>query len=262
MRALNIATSGMQVQQNNIEVTSQNLANMTTTAYKRQKPEFQDLIYQNMRRVGTQSSDVGTIVPTGMQMGLGARLGSINRITEQATLDRTENPLDLAVNGKGYFQIELPDGTIAYTRDGTFKPNQDGEIVTSEGFRVLPGFVIPDDALDVTINRSGEVSVTFTGQVQAQLLGQIEIATFINEAGLQARGGNLFTETEASGQPLTGIPGEDNFGEIFQGFLETANVNPISEITNLITAQRAYEMNAKVISTSDEMLQAAGSVKR
>jgi flagellar basal-body rod protein FlgG len=262
MLSLNIAASGMMVQQSNIDVTSQNLANMTTTGYKRQKPEFQDLIYQNQRRVGTRSADVGTIVPTGMQLGLGARLGSINRITSQSTFERTENSLDLAISGKGYFQVELPDGTIAYTRDGTFKTSPEGEIVSSEGYRVLPGFVIPDDAQDVTINRSGEVFVTFKGQVDSQLLGQMEIATFINEAGLQAQGGNLFTETTASGQPLLGVPAEDNFGEIFQGFLESSNVNPITEITNLILAQRAYEMNSKVISASDEMLQTASNIKR
>jgi flagellar basal-body rod protein FlgG len=262
MRALNIATTGMLAQERNIEVTSQNLANMTTTAYKRMVPEFQDLIYQNYKRVGTNSSDAGTVVPTGIQLGLGTKLSSINRITEQGTLDRTENPLDMAVNGKGYFQIELPTGDIAYTRDGTFKLSPEGEIVTVDGYRLVPGFIVPEDALDVSVNRSGEIQVTFANDPQPQLLGQIEIATFINEAGLQATGGNLYTETVASGQPLLGIPGEDNFGQVFQGFLETANVNAIDEITGLITAQRAYEMNAKVISTGDEMMQAATNAKR
>lgn len=262
MLSLSIAASGMAVQQNNIDVTSQNLANMTTTAYKRQKAEFQDLIYQSQQRVGTRSTDTGTIVPTGMQFGLGARLGAINRIGTQAPLNHTENTLDLAINGKGYFQIEMPDGSISYTRDGTFKVSPDGELVTSEGFKLLPGFTIPQDAQDITINRSGEVSVTIKGQTASQLVGQIEVATFINDAGLDAQGGNLFTETAASGQPLLGIPGETNFGEIFQGYLESSNVNPITEVTNLILAQRAYEMNSKVISTSDEMMQAASNIKR
>ncbi|MBI1275213.1 flagellar basal-body rod protein FlgG [bacterium] len=262
MRALNIATTGMLAQERNIEVTSQNLANMTTTAYKRMTPEFQDLIYQNYKRVGTNSSDAGTIVPTGIQLGLGTRLASINRISEQGTLKRTENPLDMAINGKGYFQIELPSGDIAYTRDGTFKLSPEGEIVTSDGYRLVPGFVIPEDALDISVNRSGEIQVTFANQPAPQLIGQLEIANFINEAGLQAQGSNLYTETAASGQPLLGLPGEDNFGEIFQGSLETANVNSIDEITGLITAQRAYEMNAKVISTGDEMMQAATNAKR
>lgn len=262
MRALNIATTGMQVQEKNLEVISNNLANLSTTGYKRQKAEFQDLIYQNLRRVGTQSSDAGNIVPTGMQMGLGARLASVNRIVTQGTLDRTENSLDLAINGQGYFQIDMPDGTIGYTRDGTFKLSPEGEIVTSEGYPLLPGIIVPEDALDIVINRSGEVSVTFSGQADPEILGQIEVTSFINPAGLQAEGGNIFTETAASGDPIVGVPGEDNFGEVFQGFLEISNVNPVSEITGLITAQRAYEMNSKVISTADEMLQTASAAKR
>jgi flagellar basal-body rod protein FlgG len=262
MRALNIATTGMIAQQNNIEVTSNNLANMSTTGYKRQKAEFQDLIYQNLRRVGTQSADTGIIVPTGMQMGLGARMVATNRINEQGTLDRTENPLDLAVNGKGFFQVDLPDGTIGYTRDGSFKLSPEGVMLTSEGYPVQPNITVPQDALDITVNRSGEVSVTFAGQIEPQILGQLEIATFINPAGLQAKGGNIFLETAASGQPQVGIPAQLVFGEIFQGFLETSNVDPITEITSLITAQRSYEMNSKVISTADEMLQATTSAKR
>lgn len=262
MRALYIATTGMQAQQNNIEVTSNNLANMTTSAYKRQRPEFQDLIYQNQRRVGTQSAAVGTIVPTGIQMGLGVKLGAISRDTTQAPLENTASPFDLAINGKGYFQIEMPDGEIAYTRDGAFKISPDGEIVTSEGYLVQPGIVVPQDALEVTINRSGEVFAKIDGQIEEQNLGQLEISAFINPPGLEAIGGNMFLETVASGDPIVGVPAEEDFGEIMQGFRETSNVNPISEITTLITAQRAYEMNSKVISTSDEMLQTTTNAKR
>ncbi len=262
MRSLFIATTGMLAQQTNIEVTSNNIANMTTSAYKRQKAQFQDLIYQNQRRVGTQTSDVGTVVPTGIQMGLGVKPGSVYRTFEQGTLDRTENPLDIAVNGDGWLQIELPDGQIAYTRDGSFKLSPEGEIVTSEGYLVLPGIVVPEDAKDITISRDGVIQVTFQDQIESEELGQFELATFINDAGMEAIGGNMFKETIASGQPILGVPTEQNFGEIMQGFVETSNVNPINEITNLITAQRAYEMNSKVITTTDEMLQSANSSKR
>lgn len=262
MRALSIASTGMLAQQKNLEVTSNNLANMTTVGFKQQKAHFNDLLYQNQDRVGTKSSDAGTIVPTGIQMGVGVKLASTYRITHQGTLDRTENSLDLAINGKGYFQIERPDGTIAYTRDGTFSLNQDGEMVNSQGFLVLPGIAVPEDAKDITIGQNGIVQVSFEGQVDLQDLGQIEITNFINEAGLEAIGGNLFLETEASGDPIVGIPGEDNIGVIMQGFVETSNVNPINEITNLIAAQRAYEMNSKVITTTDEMMQSANSSKR
>jgi len=262
MRSLFIATTGMMAQQKNIEVISNNLANSSTTAFKRQMAQFQDLIYQNQRRMGTQSATTGTVVPTGIQMGLGTKLAAVHRVTEQAPLTQTENPLDLAINGKGYFQIEMPDGEIAYTRDGTFKLNQDGQVVTNEGFLLLPGLIIPPEAIDVTVNRLGEMFIKLDNQVQLQQVGQIETVSFINPAGLEAMGGNLFIETQASGQPLIGIPSEQDFGEVVQGFVEASNVNPITEITNLITAQRSYEMNSKVISTSDEMLQTANNSKR
>lgn len=256
MRSLYIAATGMQAQQTNVDVISQNLANQTTTGYKAQRAEFQDLIYQDLRRVGSNSSDVGTIVPTGVQVGLGVKTGAIYRNTEQGTVKQTEGPLDVAIQGKGYFQIELPNGDIAYSRNGAFKLSPDGEIVTQDGFIVQPAIAVPDNAVDISINASGEVEVTLDGQVDPVNLGQFEIATFINPPGLEAIGDNMFLETPASGNPILGIAGEEGFGTVLQGYLENSNVNPVSEITNLIVAQRAYEMNSKIIKASDEMLQA------
>ncbi len=262
MRSLNIATTGMVAQQMNIEVVSQNLSNMTTTGYKRQKAEFQDLLYQDYRRVGSNSSNVGTIVPTGMQMGLGVKPGAVNRILEQGTIVRTENPLDIAVQGRGYLMITLPpNGDTAYTRDGTFKISPEGEIVTSDGYQVQPGIIIPENAVDVIISNNGEVQVKIQNQVEYQTLGQLELTTFINPAGLEAIGNNLFLETPASGQPIVSIPGENGVGTLLQGFLENSNVDPVTEITQMIVSQRAYEMNSKVISTSDEMMQAVSNLK-
>ena len=256
MRSLNIAATGMQAQQLHVDVISQNLANQTTVGFKSQRAEFQDLIYQNLERTGTNSSNVGTILPSGIQLGLGVKTGSIYRNTEQGTLRQTEGPLDIALQGRGYFQIEMPDGQIAYTRNGALKLSPNGEIVTMDGFLLQPAIVVPEDALDISINASGEVEVLIDGQVQPLNLGQIEISTFINPPGLEAIGDNLFLETQASGVPILGIAGELGVGTILQGFLENSNVNPVTEITGLIVAQRAYEMNAKVITASDEMLQA------
>ncbi|MBN8542980.1 MAG: flagellar basal-body rod protein FlgG [Alphaproteobacteria bacterium] len=255
MRSLNIAATGLTAQQTNVDAISQNLANMTTTGYKAQRPEFQDLIYQDLKRVGTNSTDQGTILPVGVQIGLGVKTGAISRNTGQGTVQATENPLDIAVQGKGYFQIELPDGTTAYTRDGAFKLSQDGIIVTREGYTVQPAITVPDDAVNISINTSGQVEVLLEGQVDPQQLGQMEMASFINPAGLQAIGDNMFLETAASGDPILGNAGEDSFGTLLQGYLENSNVNPVSEITDLIVAQRAYEMNTKVLTASDEMLQ-------
>lgn len=256
MRSLDIAATGMQSQQLYVDVTSQNLANINTTAYKLQRPEFQDLLYQNLRRVGANSSDTGTIVPTGIQVGLGVKTGSIYRNIGQGPMQSTEGSLDLAIQGKGYFQITLPTGETAYTRNGTFQLSQDGEIVTADGYTLEPAITIPQGAKEISVNASGEVLVTLDGQTTAQNLGQIQLVNFLNEPGLEATGNNLYKETEASGTPITGLAGDDGFGTILQGFLESSNVNPVTEITNLIRAQRAYEMNAKVITKSDEMLQA------
>lgn len=254
MRSLDIGSTGMLAQQTNVDVISNNIANMSTTGYKRQNVAFLDLIYQNIQRPGATSSDVGTIMPSGIQLGLGTRVGGVYRQHQQGALEITDNPFDLAITGDGFFQITLPNGDTAYTRDGTFAINQDGDLVTQQGYLVQPGITIPADATDVTINESGEVFAKITGQVALSNVGQLQLATFVNETGLDAIGNNLFIESEASGAPTTGNPGEDNYGEIRQGALENANVNVVEEITNLIEAQRAYEMNSKVISTSDEML--------
>lgn len=255
MRSLNIAATGMQAQQLYVDVTSQNLANINTTAYKLQRPEFSDLLYQNQRAPGSNSSDNGTILPTGIQLGLGVRTTSISRNTTQGTLTSTSGPLDVAIQGRGYFQVTLPSGQTGYTRDGSFQVGPDGSLVTNDGFLVTPTITIPQNATSISIDQSGEVSATIPNQTAAQILGQIQTANFINEAGLQAVGNNLFTETTASGSAIVGSPGQDGLGTILQHFLETSNVNPVSELTNLIKAQRVYEMNSKVVTKSDEMLQ-------
>lgn len=255
MRALNIAATGLSAQQTNVDVISQNLANMTTTGYKQQRAEFDDLIYQDLRRTGTTTTGQSTILPSGVQIGLGVNTAAISRNTNQGTFEQTENALDLAVQGKGYFQVQLPDGTQAFTRDGTFKLSRDGIIVTREGYTVEPAITVPEDAESISINAEGIVEVTLQGQPEPQELGQFELATFINPNGLQALGNNLFLETPASGDPVLGIPGEDGVGALLQGYLENSNVNPVQEITGLIVAQRAYEMNTRVLTAADEMLQ-------
>jgi len=254
MRALSIGATGMYAQQMNVEVISNNIANMSTTGYKRQRPEFQDLLYQNIQRPGASSSSTGTLMPTGLQLGSGVKLDAISRIHSQGSMDVTDNQLDVAINGDGFFQIELPDGKTAYTRDGTFGMDKDGQIVTKEGYKLMPGITIPQDASKVTINSNGEVWVKVDSQTDEQNLGQINIARFINPAGLEATGKNLYKETTASGSPQEGIPAQDGYGSLEQGTLELSNVNIVNEITRMISAQRAYEMNSKVISTSDEML--------
>jgi flagellar basal-body rod protein FlgG len=255
MRSLDIAGTGMQAQQTNVEVISNNIANMSTTGFKRQRAEFQDLIYQNLRRVGSNSSDNGTVVPSGAQIGLGVKTASVYRITEQGNLQQTGNNLDLAIQGNGYFQVTLPSGDTAYTRDGTFGLSPAGVIVTADGYTVQPGITVPTNAVSVSINGSGQVQATIAGQTAPQTLGQIQLAAFPNPAGLDSQGDNLFIETAASGNPATGTPNSPGFGSTMQGFVETSNVNVVTEITNLITAQRAYEMNSKVITSADDMMQ-------
>jgi flagellar basal-body rod protein FlgG len=254
MRALDIAATGMQAQQTNVEVISNNIANMTTTGFKRRRAEFQDLIYQNLRRVGSNSSDTGTIVPSGAQVGLGVKTAAIYRITEQGNLQQTGNSLDMAIQGNGYFQITLPSGETAYTRDGTFGLGADGTIVTADGFTVQPGIIVPSNATGITVNGTGQVQITLSGQTAPTTLGQLQISVFPNDAGLDSQGDNLFLQTAASGAPVTGTPGSPGFGTVQQGFIETSNVNVVTEITNLITAQRAYEMNSKVVTTADDLL--------
>jgi flagellar basal-body rod protein FlgG len=253
MRALSVAATGMQAQQTNVEVISNNIANLNTTGYKRQRAEFQDLLYQDQRRVGAASSAQNTLVPTGIQMGVGVRTAAVYRIGEQGNLQNTQNNLDVAINGRGMFQITLPSGQTAYTRAGSFQLSAQGQIVTQDGYTLLPGLTIPQNTIAIAINTSGQVIATIDGQVAPQTVGQMELAVFPNEAGLQGIGNNLYLETPASGAATTGVPESTGFGKTIQSFLETSNVNPVAEITNLITAQRAYEMNPKVISTADEM---------
>lgn len=254
MRALDIAATGMQAQQTNVEVISNNIANMTTTGYKAQRVAFQDLLYQDLRRAGSNSSDAGTIVPSGTQIGLGVKTAGIYRIDQQGNLQQTNNTLDMAISGNGWFEVTLPSGQTAYTRDGTFGLAPDGTIVTADGYVVQPGIQIPTNATNVTINASGEVQVTLPGQTAPQTVGQLQLAVFPNDAGLAAQGGNLFLQTAASGNPVTGAPSAPGFGSVMQGFVENSNVNVVSEITDLITAQRAYDMNSQVVTTSNQML--------
>lgn len=261
MRALSIAATGMLAQQLNVEVISNNIANMNTTAYQRRRAEFADLLYQNLRRVGADSSSNGSVVPTGVQVGLGVRTTATVRMTEQGNLISTENPLDTAVEGEGYFQVSLPTGDTAYTRAGSFQLSPQGEIVTTDGFTVAPGITIPTDAIEITINAEGQVLVKVDGQVAPNNVGQLQLAIFANDAGLEAIGGNLFLETPASGSATTGTPGAAGFGSLRQGFLETSNVNVVTEITNLITAQRAYEMNSRVIETADQMMSTLNQIR-
>jgi flagellar basal-body rod protein FlgG len=261
MRSLSIAATGMLAQQLNVEVISNNIANMNTTGHKRQRAEFQDLLYQNLKRMGAQSSDSGNIIPSGIQIGVGVKTGSVYRITEQGNLSSTENTYDLAIQGRGYFRVQMPSGEDAYTRAGSFQINQQGQLVTPDGYVVQPGITVPQNAVSVSINSSGQVQAKVAGQVAPQVVGQLDLANFYNEAGLEAQGNNLFLETPASGAPVIGVPGSTGFGTVLQGFVETSNVNAVSEITSLITAQRAYEMNSKVISASDEMMQATTNMR-
>ena len=254
MRSLSIAATGMLAQQLNVEIISNNIANMNTTGYKRRRAEFQDLLYQNQERVGSTSSDTGTIVPSGVQIGLGVKTSAVYMITEQGNLVSTSNTFDLAINGEGYFQVTLPSGETGYSRAGSFQLSPTGQIVTADGYTVQPGITIPNNSFGVTVNAAGQVLVKLAGVVAEQNVGQLQLALFPNAAGLQAIGDNLFLETAASGTAQTGLPDSTGFGAILQNFLETSNVNTVTEITNLITAQRAYEMNSKVIQTSDEML--------
>ena len=261
MRSLSIGATGMLAQQLNVEVISNNISNMTTTGFKRQRAEFQDLLYQSLRRVGAASSDAGTIVPAGVQVGAGVQSAAVYRIHQQGTMQVTDNPLDIAINGNGFFLVELPNGETAYTRSGSFQLNAEGEVVTADGFRVTGPGAIPPDAIEISVNASGEIFVSLDGQVDPLNVGQFQMANFANPAGLEALGGNNFLETPASGNAIVGTPQAEGFGEIKQGMLETSNVNIVSEITQLISAQRAYEMNSKVITTTDEMMRSVSTMR-
>jgi len=253
MRALGIAATGMMAQQTNVEVISNNIANMNTTAFQRARAEFTDLFYMNERRQGMQSTDEGNIVPAGIQIGLGVKTAAVRRVSVQGNLANTGNQYDLALQGRGYFMVDLPQGQVGYTRDGAFQKSPDGQLVTADGYVVQPGIAIPDNAKDVVVNQSGEVLAYVDGEAEPVNLGQIEISTFANEAGLVSIGDNMLQETAASGPPIAGVPGDPGFGNIRQKFLESSNVNSVQEITDLISAQRAYEMNSKVVETADQM---------
>ncbi|MEL6582730.1 MAG: flagellar basal-body rod protein FlgG [Pseudomonadota bacterium] len=261
MRALSIAATGMEAQQTRVEVISNNLANMNTTAYAPRRAEFADLHYQQVARPGTVTAANGTELPTGIQLGLGARVEAISVERSQGALRQTSGTLDVAIEGRGFLEITLPDGSAAYTRDGGLKRSGEGQIVTSEGFSIVPDLVIPDEAQDIEINAEGEVYVFFNGATAPELLGQITLTTFPNNSGLQALGGNLFAETEASGAPTVGAPGEQGRGTLRQGFLEESGVDSVREMTDLIEAQRGYELNAKVLSAADQMLAATAQVR-
>lgn len=261
MRALSTAATGMEAQQLNVEVIANNIANMNTTGFKRQRAEFQDLLYQNVERMGVTSSDAGTIVPTGVQVGTGVKAGSVYRITEQGGLTQTGNNLDLAVQGQGYLIVQMPDGRTGYTRAGNLSRGPTGQVVTGDGYVVQPGITIPSEAVDVTVNKQGVVQAILADGSAPQDVGALELARFVNPAGLEAIGSNLFVETAASGTATRGKPGDVGYGTVQQGFLETSNVNAVSEISNLITAQRAYEMNSKVITTTDEMLRTTSNLR-
>jgi flagellar basal-body rod protein FlgG len=261
MRALRTAASGMAAQQLNVEVISNNIANMNTVGFKRQRAEFQDLLYQNVERMGAQSSSQGTVVPTGIQIGAGVKAGAVYRVTEQGTPTQTGGRYDMAIDGRGYFQVLLPSGETAYTRAGNFAVNGEGQLVTDDGYAVQPNIAIPQDAVDISISKSGQVQVITAGEPEPQIVGQLELASFFNEAGLEAVGDNLLLETAASGPANVGTPGEVGFGEILHGYTEASNVDAVSEISALIIAQRAYEMNSKVITTADQMLSVSAQVK-
>lgn len=254
MRALSIGATGMQAQSLSVEVISNNIANLSTTGFKRSRVEFQDLLYENLRRVGSPSNDTGTLLPSGLQVGLGVMPVATYRINTQGNLNVTNNTLDLSISGKGFFQVQMPDGTTAYTRAGSFQLNESGQMVTPNGLVIQPTITVPTGATDITINASGQVLVKIDGQTALQNVGQIQVATFINPAGLNSIGDNLLEETESSGTATVGNPTAAGFGKIVQGSLENSNVDVVNEITSLITAQRAYEMNSRVIKAADDML--------
>jgi flagellar basal-body rod protein FlgG len=261
-RSLSIAATGMAAQQVNVEVIANNIANINTTGFKRQRADFQDLLYQvRGTSVGVQSSQEGTIIPSGIHLGAGVRPAGVYRIHAQGSLIGTENPLDLAIQGKGYFVVLMPNGEVGYTRAGSMQLSPTGEVVTAGGFRVQPGFAVPNNARQISVNAQGLMQVFVDGQVAPIDLGRFQMVTFPNDAGLQALGNNMFRQTTASGAAVQGNPGEPGFGTIQQGFLEASNVDIVAELTTLITAQRAYEMNSKVVQASDEMLKTTNQMR-
>jgi flagellar basal-body rod protein FlgG len=261
MRSMLIGASGMLAQELNVEVISNNIANIRTTGFKRQRAEFQDLLYENLRRPGSTANDAGNIVPTGIQVGTGVKPAAVYRINGQGNVTTTDNPLDVAISGRGFLQVQLPDGSTAYTRAGSLQLNAQGVIVSSDGYPILPSITVPTGATDITINTSGEVLVKVSGATTPTNAGQLQLATFVNPAGLESIGYNLLMETPASGTATTGVAGSTGFGDIRQGAVENSNVNVVAEITDLIAAQRAYEMNSRIIKASDEMMTAINQLR-
>lgn len=259
INSLWISKTGMQAQQTQLDVISHNLANVSTNGFKRGQAVFEDLIYQNLRQVGAASSEQSEL-PTGLQLGLGVRTVATSRNFSQGSLQQTGNNLDVAINGNGFFQIQMPDGTTGYSRDGSFQVNSQGQMVTSGGYLLSGGITIPADARSVTINNAGQVSVVQANNTAPTVVGTIELATFINAPGLEPRGQNLYTETAASGNPTTGVPGSAGIGPLMQGYVETSNVNVVQELVTMIQTQRAYEMNSKAVQTSDQMLAKLGQM--
>lgn len=259
MRALAIAATGMNAQQLNVEVIANNISNVNTTAFKGARAEFTDLLYQTERSQAVPNQAGSSPVPEGAMLGLGVKTAAIRNLHRQGSLTNTSNQFDLALNGRGWFQVNAPSGEIVYTRAGSFNKNGDGQLVTLDGYTLNPPIIIPPNTLDVTINESGEVFAKVDGQAQPQNLGQLTLANFANDAGLEPIGSNYYRETLASGAPAVGIPSDPGYGKIHQGYLEASNVDPIKEITNLISAQRAFEMNSKVIQAADDM---AGTISK
>jgi flagellar basal-body rod protein FlgG len=254
IRSLWIAKTGMEAQQMQLDTISHNLSNVATNGYKRSHAVFEDLIYQNLRQTGANTTEQ-TALPTGLQVGLGVRPVATSRIFSQGNLQQTSNNLDLAIKGNGFFQIQMPDGTTNYTRDGSFQLDANGQMVTNNGYTVLPGITVPNNAQTLTIGQDGTVNVTVPGSATPQNLGQIQIANFVNPAGLDPKGQNLFAETASSGTPNAGAPNANGLGALQQGFVETSNVNVVEELVQMIQTQRAYELNSKAVQTSDQMLQ-------
>jgi flagellar basal-body rod protein FlgG len=261
MQALFIASTGMAAQEQNVNVISNNIANMRTTGYKRERAEFQDLLYQELRRAGSTTSDSGTQLPVGVEIGSGVKIAATPRVMSQGSVVASDKELDMAVQGEGFFEISLPDGRTAYTRDGSFERDSSGKLVTVDGYEVQPGITIPNNANSVTISPDGIVSAIINNASAPTQLGQLQLARFVNKGGLQSIGNNMFTETAASGSAQVGVPNADGVGNIMQSYLEDANVNAVTEIADLIAAQRAYEMNARVVTGADEMLSTTSQMR-
>lgn len=261
MQALYIASTGMAAQERNVEVISNNIANMRTTGFKRQRAEFQDLLYQEYRKAGASTSDTGTQLPLGVEVGSGVRIAGTSRIMEQGTVEQTGKDLDVAIQGDGFLIVNMPDGRTAYTRDGSLERNASGMLVTADGYQVQPGITVPSNATKVSISADGTVEAFLDNSTTPTQLGQFQLASFTNKGGLQSIGNNLFLETPASGTAQIGFPNSTNYGSMLQGYLESSNVNAVTEISNLIAAQRAYEMNSRVISGVDQMLQSTTQMR-